>query len=328
MPEVVTFGEAMLRLAPPGFRRLEQARTLEVEAGGAELNAAAGLAGLGRAAAWVSRLPANPLGRLIAARARERGVSDAFVQFAADERCGLYFCEFGAAPRAGEVLYDRAGSAAAGIAPGMFDWRAIFVGARWFHVTGITPALSPSAAAATAEAVAAARAAGVRVSFDLNYRRKLWTPADAGRTLGELIRGVDLLFASEGDAAALFGISGDGFAAVAEQLAARFGVTTVAALRRGSSAFAWRESLAGVAWQAGRVVETAAREIEVVDRLGAGDLFAAGMIHGLLDGDLAKGVAWGAALAALQHTAPGDLPCWTTTDVESVLADEGTRLRR
>src|SRR6478752_4005785 len=135
MPDVITFGEVMVRLAPPHFQRLEQARSLDVEIGGAELNAAVGLARLGRSAAWVSRLPDNPLGRLIANRVREAGVSDEFVQFADDGRCGLYFLEFGAAPRASGILYDRKDAATAHVRPGTFDWPMVFNRARWFHVS-------------------------------------------------------------------------------------------------------------------------------------------------------------------------------------------------
>src|SRR3954469_9909807 len=157
MPDVIAFGEVMVRLAPPHFQRLEQARSLDVEIGGAELNTAAGLGRVGRSAAWVSRVPDNPLGKLVAHRVREIGVSDQFVQYADDGRCGLYFLEFGAAPRASSILYDRKDSAIAHARPGMFDWAAVFARARWFHVTGITAALSPGAAETVAEAMAAAR---------------------------------------------------------------------------------------------------------------------------------------------------------------------------
>src|SRR5262245_33356451 len=170
MPDLIAFGEVMVRLAPPHFQRLEQARSLDVEIGGAELNTAVAMTRLGRSAAWVSRLPDNPLGKLVANRVREAGVCDRFVKFAPDARCGLYFLEFGAAPRASSILYDRKDSAAARIGRGAFDWPAIFAGAKWFHVTGITAALSIGAAEAVDEAMQAARAAGVPVSVDLNYR--------------------------------------------------------------------------------------------------------------------------------------------------------------
>src|SRR5438445_3710440 len=147
--EVITFGEAMVRLSPPNFRRLEQTASLDVMVGGAELNTAVGLARLGHAVAWVSRLTHNALGRLIANRAREAGVSTERVLWTDDDRVGVYFLEFGAAPRASSVLYDRKGAAIASIRPGMVPWREVFAGARWFHVTGITPALSSSAAETT-----------------------------------------------------------------------------------------------------------------------------------------------------------------------------------
>src|SRR5262245_57400667 len=156
MPDVVTFGEAMIRLSPPGYRRLEQARSLDVQVGGAELNTAVALARLGRPSAWVSRLTDNPLGRLLANHAREAGVATDHLVWTAEDRVGLYFVEFGAAPRASSVLYDRRGSAVAGIRPGMVPWQRVFAGARWFHVTGITPALSRSAAESTGEALRAA----------------------------------------------------------------------------------------------------------------------------------------------------------------------------
>src|SRR5438067_1392537 len=171
----------MLRLSPPNFLRLEQAQSLDVRVGGAELNTAVGLARLGRSSAWVSRLPANPLGRLVANRAREAGVSTEYVVWSDGDRLGLYFVEFGAAPRPSSVLYDRKGAAVSAIWPGLVDWAKAFAGSKWFHVTGVTPALSMSAAETTREALQAARAAHVGVSIDLNYRAKLWNTAEAGR---------------------------------------------------------------------------------------------------------------------------------------------------
>src|SRR3979409_940866 len=173
MPEVVTFGEAMVRLSPPGFRRLEQARSLELFVGGAELNPAVGVARLGHPSAWVSRLTNNPLGRLIANHTREAGVSTDHVVWTDDDRVGLYFLEFGAAPRASSVLYDRKNAAIANLQPGVVNWKTVFAGARWFHVTGITPALSASAAATTREAIEAAKAAGVPASLGPQHRSTL-----------------------------------------------------------------------------------------------------------------------------------------------------------
>src|SRR5438874_6594378 len=186
--DVITFGEAMIRLNPPNFGRLETARSLDVQVGGAELNTAVALARLGRRAAWVSRLTNNPLGRLIANQASEAGVRTEHILWTNDDRVGVYFLEFGAAPRASSVLYDRKGAAIAGIKPGMVSWAKVFAGAKWFHVTGITPALSPSAAETTREALQAARAAGLGISIDLNYRAKLWTQEEAGRCVTDLMQ--------------------------------------------------------------------------------------------------------------------------------------------
>src|SRR5437870_4560126 len=205
--DVITFGEAMLRLSPPNFRRLEQARSLEVFVGGAELNTAVGLARLGRSTAWISRLTQNPLGRLLGNHAREAGVSTEHVVWTEDDRVGVYFLEFGAAPRASSVLYDRKQSAMAQIRPGMVDWPAVFAGGRWFHVTGITPALSASAAEATRQAVQAARAAGVSISMDVNYRAKLWSQAEAGRWMTSAMETCDVLITTEEDTAKVYGIT-------------------------------------------------------------------------------------------------------------------------
>jgi len=327
MPDLIAFGEVMLRLAPPHFQRLEQTRSLDVEIGGAEFNTAVGIVRLGRTASWVSRLPDNPLGRLIANRVREAGVSTDRVQWSESDRCGLYFLEFGAAPRASNIVYDRKDSAMARVEPGQFDWPAIFAGARWFHVTGITPALSATAAAVTAEALAAARSARLGMSIDLNYRSKLWRPEDASQMMAGLIPEIDLLIASEGDCRDLFQMEGRDFADLGAKLTDRFGIKAVAAVRR-ETPLVWRNRFAAVGYSAGRLYESAWYEVEIVDRLGAGDALAAGIIHGLLDGDFAKGIHYGAAIGALKHSIPGDLPWVTADEIEAVLAGGGLRIRR
>jgi 2-dehydro-3-deoxygluconokinase len=327
MPDVITFGEAMIRLSPPGFRRLEQARSLDLAVGGAELNTAVALARLGRPSGWVSRLTDNPLGRLIANHAREAGVCTQHVVWTKDDRVGLYFLEFGAAPRASSVLYDRKGAAIAGITPGMVDWARAFAGARWFHVTGITPALGPSAAATTREALQAARAAGVWTSIDLNYRVKLWTPAEAGRWMSELMQLCDVLITTEEDTQRVFGITGKDYEDVAAQLARRFPLEVVAVTLR-ENPLVWKNTWTAIAYQDGQVLRTRAYEVEIVDRLGAGDSFAAGLIHGLLDGDLQKGLDYGVAASALKHSIPGDFAWVTLDEVEALLKGGGLRISR
>jgi len=326
-PEVVAFGEAMVRLSPPNFQRLEAAHTLDVRVGGAELNTAVALARLGHAAAWVSRLTDNPLGRLVANRAREAGVSTEHVVWTAEDRVGLYFLEFGAAPRASSVLYDRKGAAVAGIRPGMVEWAGVFRGARWFHVTGITPALSESAAAVTREALQAARAANVPTSIDLNYRVKLWTPAEAQRCMTDLMQWCDVLVTTEEDVERVFGIRGQDFEEVARQLTRRFPLRVVAITLR-ENPLVWKNSWTAIAYQDGAVYRTRTYEVEIVDRLGAGDAFAAGLIHGLLEGDVQKGIDFGVAAGALKHSIPGDVAWVTRAEVEALLQGGGLRISR
>lgn len=327
MYDVITFGEAMIRLSPPGFRRLEQADTLDVQVGGAELNTAVALARFGRKAAWVSRLTDNAMGRLVASRARAAGVDTKHVVWTNEDRLGLYFLEFGAAPRASGVLYDRKGSAIATIQPGVVPWPNVFAGAKWFHVTGITPALSPSAAATTREALQAARAAGVRASIDLNYRSKLWTPAEAGRCLGELLPLSDVLVTTEEDVERVFGITGKDYEEVAARLMQRFPLRVVAITLR-ENPLVWKNAWTAVAFQGGTVYRTKTYEVEIVDRLGAGDSFAAGLIHGLLDGDVQKGLDFGVAASALKHSIPGDFAWVTAVEVEALVKGSGLRISR
>jgi len=326
MPDVIAFGEAMVRLAPPHFQRIEQARAFDIEVGGAELNTAVGLARLGRSVEWVSAVPDNPLGRVVVNRTREAGVNTNFVQTTAG-RCGLYFLEFGAAPRASSILYDRMDSSISRAVPGQFDWPRIFAGAKWFHVTGITAALSANAAEVVAEALRVAKASGLGTSIDLNYRSKLWTPAEAGKTMATLIGGVDLLVATEGDAEQLFDIRAASFTEVAKQFAERFGVKHVAGTKR-ETPLVWRNRFGAVGYANGQFHETPWYEVEIVDRLGAGDALASGLIHGLLDGDFAKGLEYGAAMGAIKHTIPGDLPWISKDEVEAVMNGAGLRIRR
>jgi 2-dehydro-3-deoxygluconokinase len=325
--DVVTFGEAMIRLSPPNFQRLEQAQSLDLRVGGAELNTAVALARLGRRSAWVSRLTDNPLGRLVANRAREAGVSTEHVVWTGEDRVGLYFLEFGAAPRASSVLYDRRGAAIAGVRPGIVPWPHVFTGARWFHVTGITPALSASAAETTREALAAARAAGVATSMDLNYRAKLWTPAEAGRCMTDLMQFCDFLITTEEDVEKVFGIRGQDYVEAAAQVAKRFPVRGVAITLR-DNPLVWKNTWTAMLYRDGNVLRTRSYEVEIVDRLGAGDSFAAGFIHGLLDGDLQKGLDWGVAASALKHSIPGDFAWITRDEVEALLKGAGMRISR
>jgi 2-dehydro-3-deoxygluconokinase len=325
--EVLTFGEAMIRLSPPNFRRLEQARSLDVQVGGAELNTAVALARLGHSAAWVSRLTDNPLGRLIANHAREAGVSIEHIVWTPDDRVGVYFLEFGAAPRASSVLYDRKGAAIAHLATGMVDWAKVFAGVKWFHVTGITPALSGGAAQVTREALAAARSAKVGTSLDLNYRAKLWTAQEAGRCMTDLMQFCDVLITTEEDVEKVFGIRGKDYEDSAALVAKRFPLQAVAITLR-ENPLVWKNSWTAIAYQDGKILRTRAYEVEIVDRLGAGDSFAAGLIHGLLENNLQLGLDFGVAASAIKHSIPGDFAWITRGEVEAMLKGSGLRISR
>ena len=264
--DVVTLGETMIRLSPPSFQRLEQTTTLEVRVGGAELNVAVDAARLGLRTAWLSKLPDNPLGRMVANKAREHGVDVSHVIWTKEGRMGLYFVEFGAQPRASSVLYDRADSALSQMRPADFDWAAIFSQARLFHVSGITPALSPSCAEATLAAARAAREAGCTVSVDVNYRAKLWSEEEAGRVMTALMDSTDILITTEEDTKRVYRIEAGDYREVARELQRRFDLQAVAiTLRDTVSVLSNRWSAFALAGD--KLYEAPTYEVEVVDRL-------------------------------------------------------------
>src|SRR6266852_9795100 len=202
---VVIFGEIMMRLATPARLRFSQAKQLELTYGGGEANVAVSLANFGFDAAFVTRLPKNPFGDAAIQTLRGFGVDTSFIA-RGGERIGIYFLETGASQRPSVVVYDRAGSAISQVAPGDYHWPKIFAGANWFHFTGITPALGPQVAAATKEACRVAKEAGLTISCDLNYRKKLWSPEQAQETMTELMEWVDVVIGNEEDAEKVFGI--------------------------------------------------------------------------------------------------------------------------
>lgn len=325
--DVVTFGEAMLRLSPPHFGRLEQTHSLDVEIGGSELNVAVGVSRLGLNAAWISKLPNNPLGRMVRNRARELGVDVAHVVFSDQGRQGLYFVEYGAAPRASSVLYDRGNSAISMIKPEEVDWKKILGKTKLFHVSGITPALSDSAAATTALAMRTAKEMGCLVSYDLNYRKKLWTPAQARSCQEPLMKLVDILTTTEEDTGVVFGIREDSYQKVAETLAKTFGFKAVAITLR-EDISVWKNNWTAIAYADGKIYTDRTYTVEIVDRVGAGDSFTAGFIYGYLTGNAEKGVKYGNALSALKHTMPGDFNWSTLEEVEAQIKGAGLRISR
>ena len=336
--DLVTFGEAMVRLTPPAFQRLEQAHSFDAYVGGGELNVAVAVARLGVASRWVSRLPENALGRLIASRAREQGV-DAHIEWTVDDRAGLYFAELGAAPRASSVVYDRAGSAIAKVRPGSIDWASVFAGARWFHVSGITPALSESAATVTQESLAAAKKAGLTVSYDLNYRSKLWSAEKARAIQEPLMQYVDVLITTEEDTRVVFGIGAetsdryehvdaDSYAQVARDLEKRFDLRAVAITLR-ENPRVLLNNWSAIVIADDKIHRAPSYEVEVVDRIGAGDAFSAGLIVSRLENrSWEDAVRFATAVSALKHSIPGDFCLVTRGEVEQLLRGASLRVSR
>ena len=323
----------MVRLAPPNFRRLEQTTSLEVTVGGSEMSVALGVSRLGLRAAWVSRLTDNSLGRMIRNQARQFGVDTSHIVWTKDDRVGLYFVEYGASPRPSSVLYDRANSAISRIRPGEVDWQAIFKETRLFHVSGITPALSDSAAEATAEALQAARDAGCLISYDLNYRARLWSKEKARQVQTPFMSLVDILLTTEEDTQRVFGIAGEDFKEVARKLAQSFGFKVVTITLRGTPSV-WRNTWSSIAHAGGKFYEDVTYDIEVVDRVGGGDAYTAGFLYGYLTGKeegvdaVEKGVRYGNAFSALKQTNWGDANWATLAEVEALLKGRGLRISR
>jgi len=337
--KVVTFGEIMMRLSPPGMQRFVQARSFDVVYGGGEANVAVSLANYGVPVDFVTRLPHNELGQACLRFIREAGVGVDKIVYGG-ERLGVYFLEMGAVARGSQVVYDRANSALATIQPGMVDWDAAFEGAGWFHWTGITPAISAGAAAVCLEAVQAARRLGLTVSCDLNYRSKLWKwGRKAGDVMAELVALCDVAIGNEEDAAQVFGIhapdtdvtSGEVDAAkyqvVCEQLNARFpGLKTIAITLRGSIS-ASHNTWSGLLWDRGAVCVAPQFDItHIVDRVGGGDAFMGGLIYGLLHygADRQSALNFAVAASCLKHTILGDFNLVSATEVTKLMGGDAS----
>jgi len=338
--KVVTFGEIMLRLAPPPFYRFEQTHSFDATFGGGESNVAAGLSRLGIPTEYVTRLPKNEIADLCVATLRSLGVGTKHI-IRGGERMGVYFVEFGAVQRGSKVIYDRANSAIAQIEPGMIDWRKVFADdADWFHVTGITPAISKGAAESAIEAVKTAHEMGLTVSTDLNYRAKLWKwGKTAGEVMTELVKYCDIAIGNEEDAEKVFGIkapatdvtAGNVEAAnyryVCEELVKKFpNLKTVAVTLRGSIS-ASHNTWSGVLWDQGEFYTTRTYDIiPIVDRVGGGDSFVAGLIYGLktFGSDKQKALDFAVAASCLKHSIMGDINYVTVDEVTKLMAGDAS----
>jgi 2-dehydro-3-deoxygluconokinase len=319
--DLLTLGETLLRLSPPGMLRFDQTSIFEAGIGGSELNVGCVLARLGRRVAWVSRLPTGPLGRIIDGEARRHGVDTAHVTWIDDARQGLMFFEAGPAPRNARVIYDRKNSAAAGMTLADTDWEALVAGSARVHLSGITPALSATCRDVVIAVAALAGAAKKPLSYDLNHRATLTTEAEARAVLDQVAPHIELFIVAERDAQTVLGFAENG-PRLAEAIAARYGTRLVALTRPPGGDTADLLLADSVLYEAPRY------PVEIVDRIGAGDSFVAGILFGLLDDDLDLAVRLGAYLGALALATPGDINFLGPEDLAAFRAGTIGRLLR
>ena len=329
MKKIITFGEIMMRLNPEGYRRFVQADKFEASYAGGEANVAVSLANYGFDAAFVTKVPAHEIGQCAVNALRRYGVDTGKI-VRGGERLGVYFVEKGASQRASKVIYDRAGSAIAKASPEDFDWDSIFEGADWFHWTGITPALGGNLPEICLEACKAAKAKGVKISCDLNFRKKLWTSAQANEVMSKLMPYVDVCIANEEDAKDVFGIEAedtdidagkinhDGYISVAKQLSDRFGCEKVAITLRGSIS-ANDNDWAAMLYTDGQAYLSPTYRVHIVDRVGGGDSFGGGLIYSQLMGmEPQKSINFAVAASCLKHTIEQDFNLVSVAEVEAL----------
>ncbi len=338
MSKIVTMGEIMLRLSTPGHERFLQADAFDVCYGGGEANVAVSLANFGHTAEFVTKVPAHPIGECAVAALRKMNVKTENIARGGD-RLGIYFLETGSAMRPSNVIYDRAHSAIADATKADFDFDKIFEGCDWFHFTGITPAISDRAATLTEDALKVAKKKGIKVSCDLNFRKKLWSSEKAQRVMSNLMQYVDICIGNEEDAEKVLGFkpgetdvtSGSlalaGYKSIFEQMVEKFNFEYVISSLRVS------HSASDNGWSA-CIYSRDTKEFyhskeyrisPIVDRVGGGDSFAAGVICGLLDGkDFRSALEFGVAASALKHTIPGDMNMVNRAEVDALVAGDGS----
>ena len=336
---IVTFGEIMLRLVPPGFQRFCQAKQFEATFGGGEANVAVSLANFGLKADYVTRLPKNDIGESCLMDLRSHNVGTDKIVFGGD-RLGIYFLENGAVARGSKVIYDRANSAIATIQPGMIDWNSVFEGVTWFHWTGITPAISEGAGLVCKEAIDVANAKGITVSCDLNYRKNLWKwGKKASEVMPDMVAGCDIILGNEEDAAKVFGIQPEGvdvtsghveaaaYESVCCQLMKKFPRAKKIIVTLRGSVNASHNTWSGVLWDGKKLFQAPVYDItHIVDRVGGGDSFMGGLIYGLITypGDDQRALNFAVAASCLKHTIIGDFNLVTVKEVETLLGGDGS----
>ncbi|MGA0560718.1 PfkB family carbohydrate kinase [Larkinella sp. VNQ87] len=331
MKKVVTFGEVMMRLAPPGFAKFTQAHSLNVVYGGTEANVAVSLAYFGCQTAHVTRFPDHALGQAAAATLRYHGVDTSHIRFG-HGRLGLYFLETGAVSRASQIIYDRYDSAFSLLQPGDFDWKTILSGADWFHWSGITPALSQYAADCLLEAIQTANRLGVRVSGDIYFRSNLWkygkTPQEI---LPDLTAGCDLVLGNQQNFEELYGVEATSFEDACRKMQQKFPRIQYFTDTERQSISASHNRLTAKLFDGSTRYSSEVYDItHIIDRIGGGDAYLAGLIYSLLaTNDPQYAVEFGAAASALKHTVEGDANLVTVAEVEALVGgDSSGRLRR
>ena len=346
MNKVVTFGEIMLRLSTPGFLRFSQTNSFDVVYGGGESNVAISLANYGVPVEFVTRLPKTDIGECALMEMRKRGVGTSHITYGGD-RLGIYFLETGAVSRGSKVVYDRTNSAMAEIESGMIDWDQVFDGASWFHWTGITPAISKSAADVCLEAVKIASKRGITISTDLNYRSKLWQyGGNREAIMTELTSYCDIILGNEEDAEMQFGIKPKGldiktqgnkvkaeaYLSVCKQMIKKFPRAKKIIITLRGSISASHNSWAGVLYDGEKMYESIQYQItDIVDRVGGGDSFVGGLIYGLLNypNEDQKALDFAVAASCLKHTIKGDANLVTIEEIEKLMnGDASGRVNR
>jgi len=340
MKKIVTFGEIMLRLSPPGWRRFSQASSFDVIYGGGESNVAVSLANYGLPCDFVSRVPDNDIGQCAINEMRKRGVGTRHM-IKGGERLGIYFLETGAVSRGSKVVYDRAYSSMSSIEKGMVDWEEVFQDAQWFHWTGITPAISQGAADACLEAIQTANKMGIIVSTDLNYRKKLWKYGKApSEVMPELVAGCDIILGNEEDAEKHFDIhpegvdvtqshslDADAYISVCRQLMEKFPRCKKVIVTLRGSISASHNSWSGVLYDGETMFQAPTYQItHIVDRVGGGDSFMGGLIYGLISypDDTQKALNFAVAASCLKHTIFGDANLVTISEVEKLMSGDAS----
>lgn len=335
MPRVITFGEIMLRLAPEGYNRFLQVDKFGATYGGGEANVAVSLANYGYDAAFVTKLPGHEIGQAAVNSLRRYGVDTSLIT-RGGKRVGIYYLEKGASQRASKCIYDRAGSSIAEATPADFDWDAIFEGADWFHFTGITPALGDNVVEICEQACKAAKAKGITISCDLNYRKNLWSREKAGEVMAKLCEYVDVCIANEEDAKDVFGIEAEntdiyggklnheGYKSVAKQLADRFGFTKVAITLR-TSISANDNDWAAMLFDGSEYYFSKTYHLRIVDRVGGGDSFGGGLIYATLANmQPQEALEFAVAASALKHSIEGDFNMVSVDEVSKLAGGDGS----